>query len=110
MAGVDPLKYVIGFERLEDGPPTVEEFPSDNDRNDDGDVACEPRRLAITFGKVRMFGPGPVEEVHLQLLTEENGATYYAYSDDSYAYASKLWRRPLFCAQNPELDAFTSWL
>jgi len=113
MEGVDPQRYVLGFELLEEWPPTVRVYPSDNKRNDDPDMGIYPPRLAITFGRVRLTDPrrwGEVEEVHLQLVTSENNATYCAFRDDSYAYQSRLWRRSLLCVQNPELNAFTSWL
>jgi len=114
---VDPWKYVVGFVCLEEGDPVVNEFPTDDERNDDSDASCYPERIAITFGHVRlmkqdiwpMHGDN-LQEVYLRLVTDEEGAKYYAYRDDSYGYSAKLWSITLTAVQNPELIPFMSWL
>lgn len=116
-AGVDPRRYVIGFECLDEGDPIVREFPTDRERNNDPDAAGCARRVVVTFGRVRLVDRAvwPIrgaddDEVYCQLVTEEGGAMYRAYRDASYGFHAKLWVVPLAHAQNPELAPFMSWL
>lgn len=100
----------MGSECL-DRTPIATEWPTQEERVSDEDVACCARRILICFGRVRFTDKavwGDRKEEHIRLVTSDDRATYYIYSDDTYTTISVS--MSLLSVQNPELRPFISWL